>query len=449
VSESRLDFKSINKPEPKSRNVNQAVLFILPSIVITLISIVLFARLSNFPQPQYNIFLVTIISAIVLSLIGMAGMQVLIYRIVDDSEHFSDGGAKRAIRLGLLYSFCVSLILIGIMSPYLLSTMHFSGTDFLYFAYLLFLYSATWIVISAFWASERYKYPAVIFTVSYIGIFAITYLSFLWNSAYTTAGYSIGVTLLFIITFFTAAKVFPKPRINYALSKDLARLPKLISQNTAPILFNIFYVLAIFLDKIIVWVSQGLQSGQGLVVTGTYTTGAFLGLVPMFSIAAAAYFSARTKQMVQDRYSGTLSEIQNRMTEYKRIYWLSLSAMLMIALLITLLTASISYYFLADVQMLQILITVAIGSIFFTGIVFNSTVLVVFGKSRISTFAVLLIILCELASMPFVQSNVWYAALAFAVGSFAGFTLSSVATLRVFSYSEFKMFRLLLKPQKI
>jgi hypothetical protein len=208
-------------------------------------------------------------------------------------------------------------------------------------------------------------------------------------------------------------------------------------------------VLAIFLDKIIVWVSQGLQSGQGLVVTGIYTTGAFLGLVPMFSIVAAAYFSSRTKQMVLDRYSGTLLEIQNRMSEYKRIYWLSLAAMLMIALLITLLTASISYYYLADVQMLQILLTVAAGSIFFTGIIFNSTVLVVFGKSKISTIAVLLVVVTELVSIPFVQTNIWYAGLAFMVGSFVGFALSFIATMRMFSFSEFKMFRLLLKPQKI
>ena len=65
MSESRLDLKQVYKPEPKNSNVNQAILFILPSIVITIISILLFGQLNVFPEPNHNIFLVTVISAIV------------------------------------------------------------------------------------------------------------------------------------------------------------------------------------------------------------------------------------------------------------------------------------------------------------------------------------------------------------------------------------------------
>jgi uncharacterized membrane protein len=165
------------------------------------------------------------------------------------------------------------------------------------------------------------------------------------------------------LSFFTAIRVFPKPRLDHALSSDFSKLPKLISLNTAPILFNIFYVLAIFLDKIIVWVNQGLQTGQGLVVTGNYTTAAFLGLIPLFSIAVVAYFTSRTKSIVQDRYKGTFSEIQKGLKEYERIYRTSLGAMLLIAMLLTILAVISGYVLTGNTQILQILLTIAMGSI--------------------------------------------------------------------------------------
>ena len=447
MSESRLDLKQVYKPEPKNSNVNQAILFILPSIVITIISILLFGQLNVFPEPNHNIFLVTVISAIILSLVGMAGMQMLMYRIIDDRDHYIDGTAIRAIKMGLIYSCTVSIILAAIISPFLLNVLHFSITDFLYFALLLFLFSSTWIIISAFWAAERFKYPAIIFTIAYIVIFGFTYTAYRINSVYTLTGYILGTTTLLLLSFFTAIRVFPKPRLDHALSSDFSKLPKIISLNNAPILFNIFYVLAIFLDKIIVWVNQGLQTGQGLVVTGNYTTAAFLGLIPLFSIAVVAYFTSRTKSIVQDRYKGTFSEIQKGLKEYERIYRTSLGAMLLIAMLLTILAVISGYVLTGNTQILQILLTIAMGSICFSVIIFNSTVLVIFGKGSISAIAVLKIVIAELITIPFVRYEIWYASLGFLVGSFVGSIVSLSVTLQMLSRFEYKMFRLLLKPQ--
>jgi hypothetical protein len=206
-------------------------------------------------------------------------------------------------------------------------------------------------------------------------------------------------------------------------------------------------VLAIFLDKIIVWVNQGLQTGQGLVVTGNYTTAAFLGLIPLFSIAVVAYFTSRTKSIVQDRYKGTFSEIQKGLKEYERIYRTSLGAMLLIAMLLTILAVISGYVLTGNTQILQILLTIAMGSICFSVIIFNSTVLVIFGKGSISTISVLIIVIAELITIPFVRYEIWYASLGFLVGSFVGSIVSLSVTLQMLSRFEYKMFRLLLKPQ--
>jgi uncharacterized membrane protein len=436
-----FDLKRVLKKVPRSPNVNQAILFIVPSLVITGVSIILFSQLIALTPHQHNIFSITIIAAVILSLVGMAGMQLLIYRIVDDREYYLDGAAIRGIRVGIICSVIFSIVMSGLSSFYFVGVLNFSLTDFFYFSLLLFLYSATWVISSAFWASQQYKQPAVIFTFSYLLVFTLTHGAYLESPDYAITGYIGGIVVLFILSWLVAKVVFPKPKVNHKLSNDLSKMPRLASQNIVAILFNILYVCAIFLDKIIVWVSQGLISGENLVVTGTYTQGAFLGFIPMLSVAAIAYFASRTKSLVEDRYKGTFPEIQKRIKEYKHVYWTSLRGMLLTAVALFALGAIFSFRFIADAEVLRIMFTTSIGSLFFLVIIFNSTVLPIFGKSSISTLAVLAVIIGELLSIPFVTSDIWYSSLGFLVGSFAGFLITFLFTIRLFSGFEYNIFR--------
>jgi uncharacterized membrane protein len=438
-------MKEICQTGPRFANVNRAILFILPSVVITAVSIALFSQLTSFTKPQLNTFSLTIITAIVLSLVGMAGMQVLVYRIVESRKDYVDGAGSRSIVIGITFSLIFSVILAFLVSPYFIYILHFSITDFIYFASLLFLFSSTWALVSAFWASEKYGHTAAIFTFSYVVIFAITYYAYQLSPTYAITGYTIGTSILFLSFLLASIIIFRKPESHHKFSDDCYKLLKLISQSSAAIMFNIFYVLAIFLDKIIVWAYQGITTGQGLSIAGPYSEGAFLGLIPMSSIAVMAYFARRTKSLVDDRYNGTYSEIQKRIKEYKRIYRSSLRAMLFITFGLCVVVASLSYVLINDFQVLRILLTVSLGSIFFVLIIFNSAVLVIFGKYSTSTYSVLVVIIFELLTIPFVSINVWYCSLGFLIGSFTGYLISSLPINRLFANYEYNMFALLLK----
>jgi uncharacterized membrane protein len=439
MSGTGFEMKEIIRAGPRLPSLNRAILFILPSIVITVVSITLFSQLTSFTQSQHNIFAITIIAAIILSLVGMAGMQVLIYRIVED------GAVSRSLIIGMTYSLILSVIISALTYPFFINILHFSIIDFLYFSALLFLFSLTWILISVFWASEKYGHTAVIFILSYLVLFVLTYSAYVINPVYAISGYTCGTAVLFLMFLLASIIIFRKTESPHKFPGEYSRLTNLISQSSAAIIFNIFYVLAIFLDKIIVWVSQGIITGQGLVVTGPYTEGAFLGLIPMFSIATMAYFARRTKPLVDDRYNGTFGDIQKRIEEYKHIYWSSFSAMLLITLVLTYIVASLSLFLINDFQVLRILLTISVGSVFFVVIIFNSAVLVIFGKYSTSTYAMLAVIIFELAAIPFVFVDVWYCALGFAIGSFTGFLISFLPTVHLFSNYEYNMFSMLVK----
>lgn len=439
-----FDMKDVNKAQPGFPAVNRAILFIIPSIVITVISIILFSQLTGLSGTQMNVFSITIISSIVISLIGMAGMQLLIYRIVDDREYFKDGATIRAIKMGIVYSLLFSLIISIVLYPVFNGVLGFSLTEYLFFALLLLMYSAIWVFSSAFWASEEYTHPAIIFSISYIAILFCTLFAYQMDHAYTIMGYSVGTAVLFGLLSIVSTVVFRKPKTNHNFGEELSKMFSLASHSGAAIFFSIFYVIAIFLDKIIVWVHQGLASGQGLLVTGTYSVGAFLGLIPMFSIAIMVYFTKRTKSLNDERYNGTFREIQKRVLAYKATYWSSILAMLSVAIGLFALITALSFYYFSDDQILKVLVTIATGSIFFSVIVFNSVVLPIFGKASISTLAVFLVIVFEILSIPFVAYDVWYASLGFLLGSFAGFLISITATMRLFYHFEHNMFRYLL-----
>lgn len=448
MSGTGFDMKGVIRAEPGHPAIGRAILFIVPSIIVTAISVILFSFLTGLGDRQMNVFSITILSAVVLSLIGMAGMQVLIYRIIEDREYFKDGATVRATKVGIVYSLFFSLVVSAILYPIFRGVLGFSLTEYLFFTWLLLMYSAIWVHVSAFWASEDYLFPAIVFSVSYVVILGSTLIAYSMAHAYAIWGYSIGTSVLFILLALDAMVHFKKPEINHKFTGDLSKVFGLATHSGDAILFSIFYVIAVFLDKIIVWVHQGLTSGQGLLVTGTYSAGSFLGLIPMFSIAIMAYFVKRTKSLVDERYNGTFPEIQKGVVHYKAIYWSSIQGMLVVALVLFGLITSLSWLFFSDGEILKVLVTMSVGSIFFSLIVFNSAVLPIFGKAHISTLAVLVVIIFEVLTAPFVGLDVWYASLGFLVGSFIGFLISITSALSLFYHFEHNMFRHLLRSSK-
>jgi len=426
----------------KGRSITQALLFIVPSLVITVISYVLFALLKNFTAAQLNEFSVTTMAAIVVSLVGTAGMQLLIYRIIDNGKSYKkDEAAGRGIRLGIIYSLAFSVVVAALFYPYFQNVLHFSITTFSYFAVLLILYSLTWILTAAFWATGQYKYPAVVFTFSYLAILSLSYGFHQVDPVNTLSGYTIGVSLLLGLSVASSRMIFGKARGTQRLSEELSTTLKLIPKNISLIFFQIFCVLAIFLDKIIVWVSEGLKSGDGLLVVGPYTIGAFLGLVPVFGVAAVVYFANRAGPLVENMYKGTFSDIQRRIKKYKYLYGNGLMAMLVIGCSLFILAGVFCFYFFNDPLIFKIWVTTSLGAIFFMGIVYNSIVLPLFGKTNISTVAILLVCIGESLSIFFVANDVWAASVGFLSGSFIGFLISFVCVRRLFSEFEYHVFR--------
>lgn len=475
MSSAGYNITKLSRPVARRSGVRQAALFIVPSLVITGISIVLFSLLTNFTQPQLNHLSISIFAAIIVSLLAAAGIQLLVYRIVEDHEYFSDGPAKRGIKAGILAASVISLILVAALLPYFILVLNFTYTEFLIVVILTLLYTATWVITSAFWASEKYLYPAIIFTLGYLGIFAFTYGAYRLNPEYTTVGYALGTGFLFLVAIIGAIQAFPKPLVSQKLRRDFTRIRHLWSQNLAAFSLGIFFVLALFADKIIVWVAQGRASGQGLTIPGYYTAGAFLGLIPTLSIGVIAYFSAKTKRLVDERYQGTYKEIQQRIRVYKSEYVKNFTLTLCVAFVLAAAVSLVGYYYISDTNVFPILVTIAAGSIFFSGIIFNSMVLPLFGKYNVTLAAVLVIIFAVIItyplleakvwftilefiiarfkyfgvnlSFPFIQVNMWYSSLGFLIGSFIGFLISSSNTLHLFSKFEFNMFRFLLKSQ--
>jgi hypothetical protein len=222
-------------------------------------------------------------------------------------------------------------------------------------------------------------------------------------------------------------------------------LPDLISKNYWGILFQTFFILAIFLDKIIVWISAGVKAGTGLLVMGPYSTGSFLGLVPSFSLVVLAYFAEKVKPMSKNMWTGSLRNIRNNIQEYKRLYKRGLLTMVSSGFILMVLVVGLSQIITGNVTVTVTALTIGMGVLLLEVILFNAFVLPVFRKSNVSAFSVIIICLVEIAIGLLVPKNVWFASLGFLVGSFIGFLLSYFTIRRLlseFDYNAFHAFQM-------
>ncbi|MBE0480242.1 MAG: hypothetical protein IBX68_04620 [Dehalococcoidia bacterium] len=422
----------------------QAVLFVIPSMVITIVSIVLFAALNRFTDQELNMFSVAVLLAVILSLVGTAGMQLLLYKLIDDRTLSREASALRGIRLGVIYSLLFSIAVSAALYPVFRDFLSFSPTYSIYFGVLLTLYSMTWIFTAAFWATERYTYPAVIFGLGYLWVFVLTFGVHQLSAQATLGGYTLGVAVLLVFAFAGSRLAFGRTRARYTLGQDLDAAGRIIPRNLAAISFQVFYILAIFLDKIIIWALTGLNTFQGLVVLGPYTTGAFLGLIPAFSIAAVAYFDVKTRSIAERLYDGTLSDIRQRIRLYKLAYRKGLALLFLVGLLLFAVVATTALIvFPGEQLLLRVLITTSLGALFLVVIVYNANVLALFGRTGTSATSAFVVCAGICLAIPFVALDPWYASIGFLAGSFLGFLISRSATSRLLAQFEYRLFRLL------
>jgi uncharacterized membrane protein len=423
----------------------QGILFVAPSVVITAISYLLFALLKDITPPELRQLSLTIMTAVLLSLVGTAPVQLLIYRIVDEGVAAKNEipAMRRAVRVGLIYGVVFTLAVAVLAYPVFRIVLGFLPEDYFFFVALFTMYSFIWVVTTTFWASGDYRYPAVIFIFGYAALFFLTYGFYELNPSGALTGYTTGVA---VILLFDAAALVDKFGVKQVAQQPSVPSPVylLLKRNVAAVFFQVFYVLAIFLDKVSVWVVQGLKSGGGLELTGSYTVGSFLGVITLFAVATIASFNARIIPVTRDLYKGTFDEIKSRVTEYRRLYRRGLAMLMFVSLLLFGLATAFTWFYVPDVDVLRIEVTIGAGSFFFLIIIFDSSVLPLFGRIRISAISLLIVCLSELIAAFFVPRDVWYAAAGFAAGSFLGFLVSQVTLTRLFRHFEYQLFRQLM-----
>jgi hypothetical protein len=426
--------------------LSDSALFIVPSLATTLASGVLFSLLNGLSDSELNATAVIIMSSVILSLVGTAGIQFAIYKKVDEStpagyRASADKDMGTIVIPGVVMGILFSIVTSGIAYPYFRQVLNFSMLQFLYFAILLGLYSTIWVLTAAFWASGKYRYPALIFTISYCAVFLLSYLAYHLSPEYTLLGFIAGIETLLALLILCSWNAFGIGKEPIKLRKSLPTIPKSMAREYWGVLFQTFFILAVFLDKIIVWVSDGTKAGNGLQILGPYTTGAFLALLPTLSGCTLAYFTNKVKPLSRDFYAGTLNEIRGRIEQYKHFYRKGLLSMTTAGFLILVLVLVFSMYFVDDPKIPMVVLTIGTGALFFEVILYNSIVLPIFGKGHISAISVMVACFGEALAAVFVSNDVWYASLGFLVGSFTGFLISHYSTTRQLSEFDYNAFR--------
>lgn len=420
--------------------LGRATMFMVPSLVSTAVSIAVFATLHGFTHEQFNYFAIPIVMSTILSLLATAGTQLLVHRAVDEEP--SPGPAlRRGIGAGIIYGTGFSLLLGAMLSPYLFLVVHLPLQDYVLFVILLLVFPTIWTITAAFWATGKYAYPAVVFTVSYIVLLLATYTGHYIDPQYTLPAYTAAIMLLFLLSVAAMLLAFRGPGgLGDRGRTAQVRLPVL--GNVPAILLYVFLTLAVFLDKIIVWVWNGIAICKcGLMIGGTYTTGSFLGLVPLFSIGAMVYFTSKAGTLMRAFYLGRASEIHLRAEEYKKVYRAAFTAILLASLLLFLLVAAFIKRYMPDPEVVTVYYMVGAGAVCFSVLMLNSTVLPLFGRTRTPMLAAILVCLFELLSIPFLSFATWYPALGFLAGSFAAYLITQFRLLQMFSSFEYNLFR--------
>ncbi len=428
-------------PRPQRAAVARSVLFVLPQVIVTAATLVLFNLLTDLTAQDYNRLSVTLLASVILSLLTTPLTQLPLRRAI---ETWPKQGAavRRGLRQGLGYAFVLALTLSALAYPVFIWVLHYPLEYYGYFAVLLLLSSLTWTFMAAFWLTQRYAYPALIFTVSYIILFALTYGAYLLDPRYTLAGYTGGIFVLAVTSGVAVLSVFgrkPWERDLAAPAPPELRPP--LTYDLGVVLFQTLYTLALFLDKMVVWLWQSYTTWSQPVIVSPYTVGSFYGLVPIFAVATTVYFAVQAQPLVNVLYEGRLADIEARVRAYKRYYWRTFWATLLLALALLGGVALAVLLLQGSGPVLKYLLLVGGGTVFFALIVVNAAVLPLFGQNRVALLAVGGVIAAELGSILFLPRGVGYAGGGYLLGSLAGFLLSQAAVVRDLAAMDYLLMR--------
>jgi uncharacterized membrane protein len=319
--------------------------------------------------------------------------------------------------------------------------MDISNMLLLSYVILAVLYSVTWIQLAAVWATGHHGRPAILFVLSYGTVFMLSYSLSSMGTEYIMWGYIVGMTILFVSFVFISYRLFGGAKNKGGWRDAFSIVWQIVSKNSWGMLFQTFFTLSLFLDKIIVWISEGIRMGVGIQVASPYTTGSFLGFIPTISLIAWAYYSERLKISSKGMYDGTFKDIRNKTKEYKRLYRNGISTMMVMGVLILVAMIAIVTNYSGDPIIVTIAATVGSGVLIFQAIISNSTVLAAFNKNYVSALSMLMVCAGEGISIFFISNNIWYASLGFLLGSVAGLLISHTVTVRLISRFEYNAFR--------
>jgi len=421
----------------------QSLLFIVPPVVTTVFTYLLFLLMDSSISTDTHRLTVTIIMAVVISLVGTAGVQIVVSKIVGDALFFKDKAMiARGIRTGLGYCVVFSILASAGFSYYYIAVLDFPIFFYGCFVALLVFFCVTWICMAALSTAKQYIRMALITTSAYALAFALALGLSYSSSELALLGYTVGILEWALLSFFLASGL-----CNHLLKgrwlAELSRLPGLMVRYRSMVLFHTLYVVAIFMDKVIVWIMRGNETGTGLSLADPYTTAAFLGMIPLFAVAGVAYFSLRAQPLVDNLYRGTLSEILSRAEEYKRLFATSIRRSMSVGFIIGIMVVVLGYYLLDinETQDIGIVMATSFGSICFVGILLNSTVLSLFGRFNLAAWSVAVACMVEVSTISFIGTESWLVAWGFLMGGCAGFIISFIAVNRLFQEFDYNIFR--------
>ncbi|MDY6834666.1 MAG: exopolysaccharide Pel transporter PelG [Chloroflexota bacterium] len=422
----------------------QSLLFIVPPVVTTVFTYLLFLLMEGNISSDMQRFAITIIMAVVVSLVGTAGVQIVVSKIVGDALFFKDKSMiAKGIRTGLGYCLVFSIIASAGFYYYYIAILDFPIFFFSCFAALLVFFSVTWVCMAALSTAKKYMRIALITTSSYTLSFALALGLSYSSSELALLGYSVGILEWALLALFLTSGLCGGELLKGRWLSELAGLPAKMLNYRSMVLFHTLYIVAIFMDKVIIWVMRGTEEGIGLSLDDPYTTAAFLGMIPLFAVAGVAYFSLKVQPLVDNLYRGTLSEIQTRAEEYKRLFARSITRSMITGLIIGIVVVVLGHYVLdiSGTQDISIVIATSFGSICFVGILLNSTVLSLFGRFSITAWSVAVACLVQVATITFMGTESWLVAWGFLMGGCTGFIISFIAVNRLFREFDYNIFR--------
>ncbi len=426
------------RPQRALSPAARAIVATAPAILTFAITVLLFITLTRFDSQALNLFTITVMAAVILSLLGTAGISPVTLGIIGDGSSGRDA-LDRVFRVGAAYSAGYAIAVSAALYHFLVGMVGLSAIDFGFFAALLFILSLVWVVAGAYAATRQHVSFAVVFVSGYSVQFLLTYALHRLDPSLTLLGYTAGALTLLASAVFTLREAFDRTEPAAGLQSSIISL---LRRNPWASVFPILYAIAVFADKLIVWLWMGSRSGGGLVISSPYTFGAFLGLVPLFSLGTTIHFEARAAPLVKAMYQGRFSDIRRTANEYKKLYWRDLAMTLLFGLAFLAGAVGLArLLFPGDTgTVMKVLLTVGAGSIIFSTIIFNYMVLSLFGNMRIPTLSVLMVCVAEVGAIPLLRFSTWFAALGFLAGSLAAGLLSLLVTLRTLHSFEYHIF---------